>query len=214
MANLTFSHNLKCEFGDGGNEFHLIGQHKRKRPQAMAMETSPLKIACRDRMPAAENISNGLFTNCGIPVYPIPEIVSNNMKEKRVTLKRKQNDDNENGVVASSSLLRKPTPSQEIIALKAVLAMKEKELKQLRADHATTGEQNSLLKRAVNILEGRLRQSTTENTQYREQIQLASQFFARMQEENAILRARLEEKECRGPDTSHFIVPKPPPDVF
>lgn len=88
-------------------------------------------------------------------------------------------------------------------------------------------EEHRILKRAVGILEGRLRDTTVQATRQQDEIkeqrnmlQFASERMSIMQQENAVLMEALQEMQRQqagggsNSESDHFITPRPPPDVF
>jgi hypothetical protein len=127
---------------------------------------------------------------------------------------------------SSSSGARGAFAADEVASLRGQLGAKDEVIRQLlackvesdaqlRASHqreATKLDENKILKRGVDILEGRLARAESEKLEYNNMMQHASVHMARLQQENALMRQHIEGPRSGGP--SHYINPQPPPDVF
>jgi len=127
---------------------------------------------------------------------------------------------------SSSSAARGEFAADEVASLRGQLGAKDEVIRQLlaykvesdaqlRAAHqreATKLDENKILKRGVDILEGRLARAEGEKLEYNNMMQHASVHMARLQQENALMRQHIEGPRSGGP--SHYINPQPPPDVF
>jgi len=119
--------------------------------------------------------------------------------------------------------------TQDPNMLRAQLQAKDEVIRQLliakeASDTQLRGksEENRILKRAVLLLEGRVKESAVsaervarlegENKQCHSMLQYASEVVGQLQHENEALKEALRTTSVGGP--SHFITPQPPPDVF
>ena len=78
------------------------------------------------------------------------------------------------------------------------------------AQVATLSEENRVLKRGMNILEGRLRESTNHIENEEKVIAQAAQYISDLERTVYTLRSQLYSTAGSG---VQFITPQPPPDV-
>lgn len=125
------------------------------------------------------------------------------------------NNNNHNNIASSSSSSSSSSLDRILIqereANKNKIYDLENKLNEMDKILNTITNENKTLKRAFNIQNNRLTNTSDENVRLRELLAQAAQYVEQLQHENSTMRVRLEGNLI---DSNHFMLPKPPPDVF
>lgn len=96
------------------------------------------------------------------------------------------------------------------VARRTEIADKDREIEQRGSQTASLSEENRVLKRGINILEGRLRETTNQIIENEQVFAQAAQYISELERTVYALRSQLFAATSSGIE---FISPKPPPDV-
>jgi hypothetical protein len=95
-------------------------------------------------------------------------------------------------------------------ALRTEIACKDREIEQRVSQTAALSEENKVLKRGINILEGRLRETSSQIVENEHVFAQAAQYISELERTVYTLRSQLFASSSSGID---LISPQPPPDV-
>lgn len=119
--------------------------------------------------------------------------------------------------VAAGELLSPINPAhmqymyeKQLTNLRTEIADKDREIEQRGSQTASLSEENRVLKRGINILEGRLRETTNQIIENEQVFAQAAQYISELERTVYALRSQLFAATSSGIE---FISPKPPPDV-
>ncbi len=96
------------------------------------------------------------------------------------------------------------------VALRTEIACKDREIEQRVSQTAALSEENKVLKRGINILEGRLRETSSQIVENEHVFAQAAQYISELERTVYTLRSQLFASSSSGID---LISPQPRPDV-